>query len=467
MNASTRTAAQPAAQVPHIIKGQLHSGADVAFTGPGGVPFTAPALDLANLTWSRQEEGPAFNTPIGEIIDLLVATGECLATDPDGLLEEAYARMLAVSPLERGVLKRAYDDLPRLFDRTVLNFVVEGEIGGTDVLDGWREVRLPTGRTARFRAFPARLVQILAGNAPGVAGISVIRGALSKGVNLLKLPSNDLFTATAVLRAMAAVDPTHPVVKSFSAVYWRGGDAKVERLLFSPQFFDKLVAWGGEAALRSAKDYIGPGFELVAFDPKTSISMIGVEAFASEEITAEVAALAATDATGYNQSACTSSRYQYVEGSLEQIDHYCELLQAELGVERHTASVIGTPVPPDLREEIEALRSLAPEFRVWGDFTGRGLVVRSEEPVDFYPDGKIVNVVPVPSLREAVGFANVATQTVGVYPPTRKRELRNHLASAGAQRVVSLGQAMAESAGLPHDGFMPLHRMVRWVNDED
>jgi hypothetical protein len=124
-------------------------------------------------------------------------------------------------------------------------------------------------------------------------------------------------------------------------------------------------------------------------------------------------------------------------------------------------------VPPDLREEIEALRSLAPEFRVWGDFTGRGLVVRSEEPVDFYPDGKIVNVVPVPSLREAVGFANVATQTVGVYPPTRKRELRNHLASAGAQRVVSLGQAMAESAGLPHDGFMPLHRMVRWVNDED
>ena len=31
----------------------------------------------------------------------------------------------------------------------------------------------------------------------------------------------------------------------------RGGDAKVEGLLFRPQFFDKLVAWGGDAAIRS------------------------------------------------------------------------------------------------------------------------------------------------------------------------------------------------------------------------
>ena len=37
-------------------------------------------------------------------------------------------------------------------------------------------------------------------------------------------------------------------------------------MLFRPLFFDKLVAWGGEATIRSAKEYIGPGFELVAFD---------------------------------------------------------------------------------------------------------------------------------------------------------------------------------------------------------
>ena len=40
-------------------------------------------------------------------------------------------------------------------------------------------------------------------------------------------------------------------------------------------------------------------------------------------------------------------------------------------------------------------------------------------PVDFYPMSKTVNVVAVPSLEEAVSHANVATQTVGVYPPHR------------------------------------------------
>ena len=126
------------------------------------------------------------------------------------------------------------------------------------MLDGWKEIPDLQGRVRRVRAFPPRLVHVLAGNAPGVTGGTIARGALSKGVHLLKLPSNDLFSATAILRAMAAEAPGHPVTRSFSAAYWRGGDAKVEGLLFRPQFFDKLVAWGGDSTIRSAREYIGP-----------------------------------------------------------------------------------------------------------------------------------------------------------------------------------------------------------------
>jgi hypothetical protein len=103
---------------------------------------------------------------------------------------------------------------------------------------------------------------------------------------------------------------------------------------------------------------------------------------------------------------------------------------------------------------------------VWGGYEGRGLVIRSEEPVDFHPDGRVVNVVPVASLDEAVHHANVATQTVGVFPASRKVALRNALAAAGAQRVVALGQAAMFETGISHDGFYPLQRFVRWVNDE-
>jgi hypothetical protein len=123
-------------------------------------------------------------------------------------------------------------------------------------------------------------------------------------------------------------------------------------------------------------------------------------------------------------------------------------------------------VPGELREEIEGLSLLEPQVRVWGGFQGEGLVIRSEEPVDFHPDGKIVNVVPVASLDDAIVRAGVATQTVGIWPPQRKAALRDRLAAQGVQRLVNLGGSAGIEMGLPHDGFHPLQRFVRWVHDE-
>ena len=48
----------------------------------------------------------------------------------------------------------------------------------------------------------------------------------------------------------------------------------------------------------------------------------------------------------------------------------------------------------------------------------------------------------------------------------RTVEVRDGLASAGTQRVVSLGRAGTMPPGLAHDGFIPLHRFMRWVNEE-
>jgi hypothetical protein len=453
--------------VPHVVKGEVIQAADLSY-GAGANRFSTPALHLNELVWQRDEPGPAFDIPLKEIMDVLVATGERLTRDPDGYLHEACEELKKVSTIEGGVLERSYALLGRSFAREALEAQVVTELGGADVLDGWKEVRTGSGKTGRVRAFPPRLVHILAGNAPGVAAVSIVRGALVKGVHLMKLPSNDLFSATAILRVMAKAAPGHPLLRCFSAVYWRGGDATVESQLLRPQYFDKLVAWGGESALRSAKNYIGPGFELVAFDPKTSISMIGREAFASEATLPQVAELAAIDATPLNQGACVSSRIQYVEGTVEQVDRYCALLHKQLGMERLFTSAIGQPVTGDLRDQIEMLAQLEPDYRVWGRFDGSGMVVRScNAPVDFYPDRKVVNVVQVDSLEAALQHVNVATQTVGIYPQERRMLLRNALASAGVQRVVALGGALGPDAGLAHDGFLPLHRFVRWVNDEE
>lgn len=463
MNAPANTSAVP---LCHVVKGKVIEGADHEF-GPAHARFTTPKLDLNAMVWSRTEPGPAFDTPLAEIMDILEQVGDWVGRDPEGLIAQALEYSIRSSPLPARIMERSYAGLPRLFDRKSMEFQVRNELGGADVVDGWREVKDSfTGRKSYMRAFPPRLVHVIAGNSPGVAAGTIVRGALVKGLHLIKIPSNDLFTATALLRALSAVAPGHPLSQSFSAAYWRGGDAQVEGMLFRPQFFDKLVAWGGGSTIMNAQKYIGPGFELVAFDPKTSISLIGKEAFESDEILAQVADRAAADSTMVEQQACVSSRFQFVEGTQEQVDRYCKLLQEKMGVERPMATAEGRPLPQELREEIDGLHGMEDYYRIWGDYRGQGVVIRSEDPVEFHPDGRVVNVIPVQNLSEGVRHANVATQTVGVYPPARKLELRNALAAMGVQRVVNLGSAGTVEAGLPHDGFMPLHRFVRWVNDE-
>jgi Acyl-CoA reductase (LuxC) len=175
----------------------------------------------------------------------------------------------------------------------------------------------------------------------------------------------------------------------------------VFHLLFRPQFFDKLVAWGGDAALRGAKDYLGPGLELVAFDPKTSVSLIGREAFATEDTLADAAEAAARDIMLMNQQACAASRFQYVEGDAADADRFAAALPPRLGVARRLGSAVGNPVPADIRDEVEALRDQETYARVFGGYEGHGLVVRSEEPVDFHPENKVANIVPVADLDDA------------------------------------------------------------------
>ena len=464
---AVRPPGNPVIPVTHYIKGETVHGAQIEYKLTGGISFATPGIDVDSLVWSRREPGPVFELPSSEIIDILVALGERLKRDPDGYMAEALDNMAPTCTLERRIVENCYQDIPAMFNRSMIDFIIRQELGGSDVLDGWREVMRPNGRLVRIRAYPPRLIHILAGNTPGVAAGSILQASLTKGVHLLKMPSNDLFTAPAILRTLASLAPGHPLTRSFSAVYWRGGDVEIESLICRPQFFDKLVAWGGESAIRGVKQYAGPGFELVTFDPKTSISFIGREAFADDETLAEVAELAAIDVTPFDQGACVSSRFQFIEGDVEDIDRYCELLLHNIGKERRITAEFAEPVPAEIKEEIEGLRGLEPDYRVWGGYEGKGIVIRSDEPVDFYPDGKIVNVVQVPSLIDAVQHATVATSTVGVYPFHRKLEVRNQLASMGVQRVINLGQCLGGGRGIPHDGFWAINRYMRWITDED
>ena len=451
--------------VPHVVRGQVRRpSASSDCTDYGD--FTTPRIDLDELIWPRSEPGPAFELPLVEIVEFLTELGNRLDLDTNPHLQEALTASVACSSLGARILEQGYRGLKYAFQRDEMWFTVDQEVG-RESLDGWKPVTDLHGKVRRVRAFPPRLVHILAGNAPGVTAATILRGALTKGVNLLKLPSNDLFTGTAILRTMAELDPNHPVTQSFSCVYWRGGDAVIEGALFRSQYFDRISAWGGDAAILNAIKYVGPGLDLVSFDPKVSISLLGREALASSETIQESASAAAIDVSLFNQEVCAASRFIYAEGTRAELAAWCDVLAQQLARERDLAdAVVPTPLPAEVREEIQVLATMSDMCDVFGADDGSGLVILTDDPVEFHPSAKTVNVVAVPSLEDAFDYVNVATQTIGIYPPERGEGLRDGLAARGMQRLVPMGAVIDVAPGFPHDGFYPLHRFVKWLVDD-
>jgi hypothetical protein len=454
-------------EAPFFYRGAVVSGRDKTHRSRDlGVTFATPRIALDQMVPPRTELPPLLNVPTREIIDFLVETGQRLVAPDNTIVQECFDRMAATHVLPRSVFETVGKHAVSYLDKRILTAELEQSFVDPRALDEWVPRLDFSGRHSFVRAFAPRLIHVLPGNSPGVAIKSIAQGALVKAINLFKMSSADPFYTVAILRTMAAIDPDHAVVRSMSSAYWRGGDVAVENVLYRPQYFDKIVAWGGGAAINNVVKYLGPGLQLVSFDPKTSISMIGKEALETDEAMDLAADCAAADLMMLNQEACAASRFQFVEGPQDRVDRFAAKFQRCIA-ERAALSGDNRPLPIDLRHEVEALMMLDDEYGVWGDPDGRGLVIRSDSPVDFHPINKIGNVVRVDRLDDAIKYVNVATQTIGFYPHHRMADFRDRLAAGGAQRVCPLGEAGPSTIGNPWDGMYPLHRFVNWAVNEN
>jgi hypothetical protein len=256
--------ATTAVSAPFFARGELIEGNDAVHRSRDlGVDFATPKINLNRIVHPRTEVPPLLNVPLAEIIDFLVETGQRIAAPNNRFVQGCIDRMCATHILPRAVLENQVKGAAAYLDKRLLNAVVEQNFANPKALDEWVSHRDYTGRRSFVRAFAPRLVHVLPGNSPGVAVKSIAQGAMVKAVNLFKMSSSDPFTTVAILRTMADIDPNHAIVKSMSAVYWRGGDDSVERVLYRPQYFDKIVAWGGGDAINNVIKYLGPGFQLV------------------------------------------------------------------------------------------------------------------------------------------------------------------------------------------------------------
>lgn len=137
-------------------------------------------------------------------------------------------------------------------------------------------------------------------------------------------------------------------------------------------------------------------------------------------------------------------------------------------------TVISTPPRYPNRELLDHLDAsrMADDFhRVIGGERRQGAIIVSQfdEPVDYSPmlSGRVANIVPVDGIDRVRAAVNSYTRTIGIYPESLKRELRNTLPLSGAQRLTSLGYACSVAVAMPQGAIEPIRRICKWIIDEE
>jgi len=465
-------------RIPLFIRGQLIEDNWVEFSGrAGGTGFSAPDIHVyADQLPLRNPADMAdlYQVPFEEILDVLERLGQALDFETNPYIQEAYEAGLVAANYPSELLKSSYIQLPMVFNREAIREIAEQRIG-IAYLEGWVNQTLTDGRDLRIRAFGARTLHIPAGNGGLVSAITIIRNVITRSDAIIKAPSNDPLTAMAIVRTLYDIAPDHPITRHLTVGYWKGGDEVLEEKLYRPENIEKIVAWGGFASVKHVTKYIQPGLELISLDPKRSATIIGPEAFESEETLHEVALRTACDIGVANQEACASARVIYVlcgtdAAGLEQINRLGELVYEKLmGLPNYITSKPKS-FNRDLAEYLDATRMDDTFYRIIGgeDLEGAVIVSQFDEPVDYSSllSGRVSNLVPVDSIEKVTAAVTALTQTVGIYPESLKEQLRDRLPLFGAQRLTSLGYACSPTVAMPQDAIEPLRRMCKWIVEE-
>lgn len=472
--------------IPILSRGRviMPGGDAIEFAGRAGARFRSPdphkhIHDLVLADAGRLSDLQAIS--VDEIIDFLAALGPRLVTDSNPYLAQAFKLALGAGGLTESVLRAVYDQLPGLFERRKLDGMIEATVGKAH-LDGWVEKGPPGRSNLRVRAVGTRQLHITAGNVPVVAAYTVIRTALTKSDCLIKSPSNDPLTANAIVHTMIDMDPEHPVTKHFAVAYWKGGDPVMDSAICRTSRIDKITAWGGMASMKHIQKYLVPGLDLVAMNPKLSISIVGKEALENDAAMTEAAQGLALAAGRLNQTACSSTRVVYVESGTDDVsmarlialgEKYYDAVQT---LPPHLSTAAPHP-DRNLEAELDAIKLEEDFYWVKGNTTRGGVIVsRFEDKVDFSDqlNNRIINLVPLGDLSKLYEWCDDQTQTVPIYPDSLREKMRDGLALRGVQRIVPLVANISrekateefDAPGLPHDGIEPMRRMVRWVIDQ-
>jgi len=348
-----------------------------------------------------------------------------------------------------------------------LTRLVESEFSSFAVLDGfvtdpgWRGA----GRRSRRAIGPPVVLQVLAGNVPGVAITATIRALLVRSGVLCKLPESEPGLLPLFARLLAEQDPI--LGRAVAATWWPGGSFPAIWREWT-KWAGAAVVYGGEHTLESVRAALPPDTEIITYGPKTGVAVV------LPDSPAGAATELARDICAYDQQGCVSPRLVYVVG--ESVLAFVLTLAAAL--EEHT----GTNPPPDpSEEEAVAIRAVRTAFEFGGYEHGRTSV---EAPGDaltwtiLIGDDDSVRTESLPRVVWVRSSPSVTSLEDVLRPLEGRIQTLGYAGTDGLEKLAEVGTRLRVGRVAPfgsmawpppdwrHDGRNQLLPLVNWTDFE-
>ena len=437
-----------------------------------GSAFRAPALSgaEAGIVAAHVREGALEARAHRATTDVIQAIGAAAARlTAEGRTGMATRELLhAELGWGDGLIRDTLDGMARTWTTDALAGLVDSELGGPAVLDSFvRDEGWDGSGVRRRRAVGAPVVlQVLAGNVPGVAITATIRALLARSGVLCKLPEAEPGLLPMFARLLAEEDPL--LGRLIAATWWPGSRFPAAWREWT-KWAGKVVVYGGAAAVEAVRGALPAHTDLISYGPRTGVAVLLPDT--SQE---EAAVALARDVCAYDQQGCMSPRLVYVVGSAT--GPFVNRLAKAL--EERTRDY---PPPDPTPDEAVAIRAARTTFEFGGYENGRSAVeapgeslawtiLASESPAartESLPRVVWVHRVPdIETLEEVLASLEGRIQTLGYSGAEGIQKLASLASRLGVGRIAPLGSVAWPPPDWRHEGRHQLLPLLNWTDFE-
>jgi len=403
--------------------------------GRDPVPVMLSSADVGPVLEEVREGARKLRSiPAEEIIERLGPVVSAWLQPKSPWMEMAQARLPAATGFHPAMIAHALPFQLEALTPSSLRLLVERELGSLAVLDrpDW----------------PQRLVvHVMAGNIPGLAGVTMVLGVVAKQATVVKPAMGDPLFPYLFHQSLRVLDPD--LAGAVAVIGWRGGSSAVEELVFAEA--DVVVAMGGKETMSALQKRLGR--KLRAYGPRLSFAVIARECLCAPGEARGWARALAYDTTLWDQRGCLSPQIAFVEnGGKVDVMGFAEMVASALGE-------LCAELPPrtlELEEQV-AVRAFRDEGE-WDPLThvlasagDLSWTVAVEPQPRFLPTPqhrclRVQSVGAIEEIGPLVAPHRHLLEGVGVAaPPQRWASLDRWLRSVGVHWVTPLGSMQRPS----------------------